>query len=511
MFIRLATDDDVQQRDWRVAVVRLVRAAGILAVVAYAAHSTFGFGSDSPTGPFEGWIYNGVFVAGAALALLRALTVRTGRSTWAVLGTGLAFWAAGTILYTVDPGNLTDGPFPSASDLMWLVFYPAGFVTLVLLVRARARVFYGSLWLDGVVGALALSALAAQFVLPPIVALTGAPGEDVVADLIYPAGDLLLMVFVVCVLALTGWRPGRQLALVSAGFALGAVADSWSLYWSATGHSSATPMDALWPACALLLGCAAWTGGERPDSMDLVGRRLLVLPVAFAGVALCLLGLNGVEPIHRIAYALAVLTLAGAVARMANTFVENVRLAASSRNEALTDSLTGLANRRKLMMDLPVALAEATPERGHMLVLFDLNGFKGYNDTFGHPAGDVLLAKLGMRLEAAVAEHGTAYRLGGDEFCVLYDAGAATSDVSVAAARAALSDRGEGVQVTASYGVVHLPNEARDVAAALQVADDRMYAHKRSLRGSAPGRDRVDYAAVQVHVPEPVDQEVRSS
>jgi len=147
-----------------------------------------------------------------------------------------------------------------------------------------------------------------------------------------------------------------------------------------------------------------------------------------------------------------------------------------------------------------------------MLVFFDLNGFKGYNDTFGHPAGDALLEKLGMRLDAAVAEHGTAYRLGGDEFCVVYNAAAAASDVSVAAARAALSDRGDGVEVTASYGVVHLPHEATDLATALQLADDRMYAHKRSLGGrESRSGDRIDYGARQVHVPGTSDREVHSS
>ena len=51
--------------------------------------------------------------------------------------------------------------------------------------------------------------------------------------------------------------------------------------------------------------------------------------------------------------------------------------------------------------------------------MFDLDGFKSYNDTHGHPAGDTLLARLGARLAAAFTESGSAYRLGGDEFCLL--------------------------------------------------------------------------------------------
>jgi hypothetical protein len=91
------------------------------------------------------------------------------------MGVGLGCWAAGEVVYTLDPGQFAGG-FPATSDFLWLVFYPAAFLTLGLLVRARVRQFYPSLWLDGVVGALALAALAWEFVLPAIVAGTGGRG-----------------------------------------------------------------------------------------------------------------------------------------------------------------------------------------------------------------------------------------------------------------------------------------------------------------------------------------------
>lgn len=103
--------------------------------------------------------------------------------------------------------------------------------------------------------------------------------------------------------------------------------------------------------------------------------------------------------------------------RTALTFRENATLLERSVSESLTDSLTGIANRRKLVADLEPLLAAASPEDAHLLVIFDLNGFKDYNDTFGHPAGDALLARLAAKLEEATAPVGRAYRLGGDEFC----------------------------------------------------------------------------------------------
>ena len=144
-------------------------------------------------------------------------------------------------------------------------------------------------------------------------------------------------------------------------------------------------------------------------------------------------------------------------------------------DEADTDALTGLGNRRRLMLDLERATDE-TPLR---LVLYDLDGFKSYNDMFGHPAGDALLVRLGERLAAAVRHSGRAYRLGGDEFCVLAALDEEPASL-VAATLTALSDRGEGFAIGCSHGAVELPREASSSAEALRVADERLYAAKRS-------------------------------
>ena len=95
------------------------------------------------------------------------------------------------------------------------------------------------------------------------------------------------------------------------------------------------------------------------------------------------------------------------------------RLAAANFKEARTDSLTGLPNRRALVEKLEADLPRAGSDRQVALALFDLDGFKQYNDTFGHPAGDALLTRLGERLATALDGIGRAYRMGGDEFCIL--------------------------------------------------------------------------------------------
>jgi two-component system cell cycle response regulator len=154
-----------------------------------------------------------------------------------------------------------------------------------------------------------------------------------------------------------------------------------------------------------------------------------------------------------------------------------------TRHLARTDSLTGLWNRLALQRDLERVFDG--PE-SHVLLLFDLDGFKNYNDSYGHPAGDVLLARLGTLLAATLAEDGTAYRIGGDEFCVLAPWPANDPPTTLLErARASLCEQGEGFTVGASCGHAALPADASNAADALRVADRRLYAEKNSGRVSA--------------------------
>ncbi len=171
-----------------------------------------------------------------------------------------------------------------------------------------------------------------------------------------------------------------------------------------------------------------------------------------------------------------------------------------NRDEAILDPLTGLANRRQLSEDLAAIWRAATHERPVRLLMFDLDGFKAYNDTFGHPGGDLLLSRLSRAFKAAVGNHGRAYRLGGDEFCALLWSG---GEELAEACLEALSEEGDGFSITSSFGSVSLPGETEDPELAMQMADARMYAYKDSSRASA-GRQTRDLALqiLAVHAPE---------
>jgi diguanylate cyclase (GGDEF)-like protein len=158
---------------------------------------------------------------------------------------------------------------------------------------------------------------------------------------------------------------------------------------------------------------------------------------------------------------------------------QNHDLLGVSRVEARTDALTMLGNRRALTSNFTAAMAEPPGALELLLVMFDLDGFKQYNDTFGHAAGDALLHRLGARLAVATAAHsGTAYRMGGDEFCVLARTSPDTAEKLLDDTLAALTDSGERWHVGCSHGAVWLPSEALTENEGLKLADERMYANK---------------------------------
>jgi two-component system, cell cycle response regulator len=188
------------------------------------------------------------------------------------------------------------------------------------------------------------------------------------------------------------------------------------------------------------------------------------------------------------------IALIGAIVAMAIAFARSSRVLARSHDDALTDTLTGLGNRRRLLEDLGDLLASDEPSRSRLLVMLDLDGFKAYNDCFGHPVGDVLLARLGRELEVAAREgDGTAYRPGGDEFCVLIDNRPEEQRRLAAAVGDALWAGGR--HVTASYGAIVLPLEADSAESALQLADRRLYAEKSQRRRHAEAREVRDALA----------------
>jgi diguanylate cyclase (GGDEF)-like protein len=433
------------------------------------------------------WLYNLVLVGSAVVCLRAPGQHGRERTAWRCLGATLVLWAAGDLYYTLFLVGKTPSP-PTMTDALWLVSYPLLYASIGLLVRARTPHFEKSLWLDAMLAALAVAAVGAAVLFGPVVDSTGGAPLTAAMNLAYPLADALLLGLVVAVLALTGWRLDRTWICILAGTAVLALADSAYLYQSAIASSTAAALlDAGWPLAMVLLAAAAWQPSGRLGAVRTEGGRLLALPAVFGAASLAILVYGQFARLNAPAVVLAATSLAAVIARMAYTFREKMALLTRTRIEALTDALTGVGNRRKLMDDLQGRLDGGDAA---VLMLLDLDGFKAYNDTFGHPAGDALLARIAQKLTAEVAGSGEVYRIGGDEFCVLASVDVPSRETFAANAAAALVEQGDGFRITAAYGVVGVPEEAASVSEALRIVDGRMYDEKDGRRASAGRQSR---------------------
>ena len=414
------------------------------------------------------------------------------RAAWLLIAAGIAVWTLGDLYWAVFLTELEEIPIPSPADVGYLAFVPLTFAGLVMLIRARVASVPRTLAADGVSAALAVGAVSAALVVAPIMALGGTTAE-VVTNLAYPVTDMVLLGMIVGAIALRGWRIDRTWGLVAAGTAAYWVTDSLYLVGNANGtYVYPSPYDFGWTLAAVLYAVAAWVPAPaRLATERRGGWREIVLPISFGVLGLGVLVVASFTEVSALGVVLAALSLIAVLARLLMTFAENVAMLRDSRREALTDALTGLGNRRALTADLERLLPAASDGSPLVLSLFDLDGFKYYNDTFGHPAGDDLLARLGSNLARTLDGRGRAYRMGGDEFCALVQPGEQVSAAVVEAAAAALSEHGDGFRVGASYGAVSLPREAADPESALQIADQRLYAAKNGGRASA-GRQSAD-------------------
>jgi len=477
-----------------------VLAVGAALVAATWAHALLGFGGATADELFARWIYDGVIFAAAFTLLWRGVARREGRLPWLVLGVGVALHLVGDVGYSAQP-DLDAVPVPSIYDPLWLAIYPCAYFALIVLIRQRVGHTLLALRLDGVVSGLAAAALLASVSLPlAIEATAGAPFWETATSLAYTVGDLVLFGAVVSAVALSGWRVDRMWALLGAAVLAWEAADL--MYLIGVTGTSGLVADALVATGAIGLAAAGYADSGAPASRPPVAHGLLV-PVGSGAVALCVLVLGAPLELNAAALALAGGALALALVRMGLALRENDKLLGESRIEAATDALTGLPNRRSLKADLAAALADGSP---HVLVLLDLNGFKSYNDAFGHAAGDTVLTRLGAALARAAAGSGAVYRMGGDEFCVLAACAPERAEAYSARCAAAMTLRGQGFSITAAHGAVAIPGGHTTAAGVLALADERMYQRKRGGRVPAARQSANVLAAVaEEHAPQLAD------
>ena len=443
-------------------------------------HNWLGLGGSEFDDIAGGELYDAVIVAAGIACLLRSRSVPSERGAWLLIGASILAWAAGEIYWTAYILDSPEPPYPSPADAGYLAFYPLAYAGIVMLVRARIHEIDWRLWTDGAIAALGTAALGAAFVFDFVAEQTTGTTLEVATSLAYPLGDIGMLAMIIGVIALTGWHPGRTWSLLLAGLAALVVADiAYTVQASGGFVPPGNWIDPIYLISATCIGAILWqpkAAGIEPDQLG--NRRELMVPAIFAAVMIGLFAMQYTSATSGLTTTLWAATMLAVIARLGMSVRENRALVEQVR----TDSLTGLGNRGAMQVDFETACERAGEGAPLALILFDLNGFKRYNDTFGHPAGDELLVRLGQRLRAAVGDDGATYRIGGDEFCaVVNGSGEAVEAVTKRAAQA-LTESDRGVEVGSSWGVAAIPEEAADPSEAMQLADVRMYAQKESRR-----------------------------
>ncbi|KPM57779.1 diguanylate cyclase [Frankia sp. R43] len=474
----------------RFRVIRLAQLSLLLAAGLYAVLTLAGTSGDEPAVLA---LRASIIVASGLLCILRAVLLRGARAPWALFGAGIISYGLAGVYFNL----VVDGPsgggssIVSAADIGWLLFYPACYVAVILLLRQRILRFHPSVWLDALVGVLGVAALCSG-ITPWISESETDPGDTatIVFGLIYPLADLLLLLLVVTAFGLMDWRPGQVWWLLGTGLGGFALADSYFLFLIANGEMQGGVLDIVWVLSLLTPSFAAWQRQpwRRPARMS--GWSVITVPLVLSVVAIALLVLGSTVHLPLVTVILAATTVLAALARAALTFIE-VQQLAESRALAHTDDLTGLTNRRGFLERLSQMEMNSGQGDSSALLLLDLDRFKEINDSFGHHLGDALLIEVGARISGALRPGDLQARLGGDEFAVLLeDADADAARLVAERVLQALSGPfevgGMTLHVGASIGAALYPEHALDAQTLLQRADVAMY-------GAKAGRTGVGY------------------
>jgi diguanylate cyclase (GGDEF)-like protein len=443
--------------------------------------------------PLDGWAVDAFELVVFGLALAGAMARRSNRALPLALAGSILMWTLGDVALTIESLGGATPPTPSVADAFYIAFYPVAYLALVLLLRRESSRMVPATWLDGAVAGLGAAALCAAFAFRSAEHLAGGGALGVATNLAYPIGDALLLAMVVGGSAVLSGRRGGAWLLLAGGFAVIAVGDTLAVFQPAgAAYLVGIATGIAWPIALLAISVAAWRPAGPTDVLAHQPAPGFALPGIGAASALVILLVASLHPIDSVAVGLAAATLTVVGVRLALSVSSLRRLTEERHRQAVTDHLTGLGNRRRLASVLDRFFADqADPTRDPRRLAFlfvDLNLFKEVNDSFGHPAGDQLLAQIGPRFQTCLGSSDLLVRIGGDEFAVvLKDAGADRASLVAEQLSATLNEPFAldmvSVRIGASIGVAIAPDHAGGADQLIRCADLAMYRCKQA--GSA--------------------------
>jgi diguanylate cyclase len=425
---------------------------------------------------WDTWFY-GIAILGVTLAgLARPLLVKRDRLPWLLLALAAISWAVGDQYWTIMFADADEIPLPSPADVGYVALYPLASVGLILLARSQLKRVSLSVVLDALVASLAVGAVVSAFTVSRVITgISGSPAE-VITNLSYPLGDLVLIVVVVATLSMVGWPADPVWWLLVAGFGLFAVADTAYLLGANSWYDDGSWVDGAWMAGIALIPLAG-TLRRRTAPAVLGGLTAVAVQVMFSLVGLSVLVVSAFVHLHPLTIALAAACLVAAVTALTYEQTQALR---RSRTEALTDDLTTVGNRRVLDERMPALIAESGQGRPLLLSIVSIRHLPEINETLGYEYGDGLLAALGTRLRERLDGRTVSARLGGAEIAVLqpFDGHLPRAEQSMRDLLTAIGEPvrlpGGQVDIELSAGVAAGPVHATDSGGLLRCAADAL-------------------------------------
>jgi diguanylate cyclase (GGDEF)-like protein len=413
--------------------------------------------------------------------VLRAQWVGAGHAGWALL----ALAALAQVPPALAAHQETLGEVPAGylgSPVYWALSATALVFGLLGVARIDRPHGLGLVLLNGLLAAITLASVAALVVVPWLEEVDATSGTAAAVALARPLADVLTVCVAVALLCAIGWSTSRGMRLLALGVALLALADVASFVLQRTDTEiDGRPAGAVALVGWLTMALAAWWDSQEPARTMSVRGHLSMAPILCLVVPAGILVATAVAEVPPTASLLAA-TAVGVTLLRLRVLLAGAITASRFHDEALTDELTGLPNRRHFYAVVRRTLVEAERREAPLaLLLIDLDRFKEVNDSLGHSYGDELLARVGPRLSHAVRTEDAVARLGGDEFAIVLAPGS-TSREAVAVARrveraleAPFELDGFQVQVGASIGIALHPDHASSPDDLLARADVAMY------------------------------------